>query len=193
MMDGLPAELHIGLKEWAAVCSAMADGRQILLLRKGGIHESGGRFELEHPQFVFFPTYLHQDPQMVKPQEQARVQRLSAEPAQVQLSLAGQVTDILRLESRRQMDLLEDLHIWAPALIDMRYNYRPDNPLYLLLVRACRLPGPLTIQNTPEYAGCRSWVPFDRPVSTAGAVPALSQADFEDCRSRIHERLGLAR
>lgn len=189
MSGGLANELHVGLKEWAAVCSAMGDGRQILLLRKGGIHESAGKFELEHSQFVLFPTYLHQDPAMVKPAEQGRVQRLSAEPSQVELSLAGEVTNIVRLRSRAQMDALEDRHIWTAPLIDMRYNYRPQNPLYLMLVRAYRLPAAVTVQNTPEYAGCKSWVPFTQAVPTAGAEPALTDDRYAAIRADILGRL----
>src|SRR5687768_3845167 len=45
-------ELHVALKEWATVCTALETGRQILLLRKGGIHETGGQFELEHSRFL---------------------------------------------------------------------------------------------------------------------------------------------
>ena len=37
-----------------------------------------------------------------------------------------------------QMDALDGEHIWTAPLIDMRFNYRPQNPLYLLLVRAFR-------------------------------------------------------
>jgi len=45
----------------AVVCSALEAGRQIILLRKGGIYESAGEFEIEHRQFLFFPTFLHQN------------------------------------------------------------------------------------------------------------------------------------
>lgn len=188
-MSGLADELHVGLKEWAAVCSALGDGRQILLLRKGGIHESAGKFELEHSQFAFFPTWLHQDPGMVKPADQGRVHRLAAEPAQVELSLAGQVTDILPLQSRAQMDALDDLHIWTAPLIDMRCTYRPQNPLYLMLVRTYRLPAPVTIENTPEYAGCKSWVPFAQPVATTGARAVLTDDQYAALRADILGRL----
>jgi len=27
------------------------------------------------------------------------------------------------------MDALEDEHVWAKPLIDMRFNYKPQNPL----------------------------------------------------------------
>ena len=80
----LPNELKIALKEWASVCAALGDGRQIILLRKGGIYESAGEFEIEHRQFVLFPTYLHQKAEMLKESEQAKLATVSAEPAKIQ-------------------------------------------------------------------------------------------------------------
>ena len=75
-------------------------------------------------------------------------------------------------------DAIEDEHIWTSPLLDMRFGYRPENPLYLLLVRAFRLPDPATVENTPAYAGCKSWVPLEEPISTAGATPALDDASY---------------
>ena len=47
----------LALKEWAAVVHALLDGRQTVLLRKGGIHEK--RFALLGSRFVVFPTVAH--------------------------------------------------------------------------------------------------------------------------------------
>jgi hypothetical protein len=185
----LPDSLNIALKEWASVCDALSTGRQILLLRKGGISESIGGFEVEHREFLLFPTYLHQSTDQLKPEAHQGFQPHSAEPAQVRISLAGQITDILRLQSRQQMDDIEDQHIWAAPLIDMRFNYRPKNPLYLLLVRAYRLVEPVTIQNTPAYAGCKSWVPLERPIATSSARPILDETNFQTKRHLIRTRL----
>src|SRR3954470_7676983 len=129
----LPDSLSIALKEWAVVCRALATGRQMVLLRKGGIYEAAGEFELENRRFVFFPTYLHQNLNMLKPEAHGFEPR-SAEPEQITLSSAGEVTYIIQLQSRAQIDALDAEHVWAPPLIDMRFNYKPDNPLYLLLV-----------------------------------------------------------
>ena len=87
------------------------------------------------------------------------------------------------------MDELDAEHVWAPPLIDMRFNYRPENPLYLLLVRAYRLHQPATIENTPAYAGCKSWVPLDQPVETGGALPVLDDLKYDLARQRILDRL----
>jgi hypothetical protein len=181
----LPGQLNVALKEWASVCSALEEGRQIILLRKGGILEAIGGFELEHPQFFPFPTYLHQNAQMLKEPERKRLVTLKEEPAQIILSSAATVTDIIRLRDRAQMDQLEQEHIWTSPLIHMRFNYRPQNPLYLLVLRVYRLTEPITIVNTPEYAGCKSWVPLVGPISTAGARPVLDDAAFELRRARI--------
>jgi len=185
----LPQQLDVALKEWASVCSALEEGRQIILLRKGGILEAIGGFELEHPRFFLFPTYLHQNAQMLKESERKRLVSLSEEPAQIILSSAASVTDIIRLRDRAQMDRLDREHIWTSPLIDMRFNYRPQNPLYLLLLRVYRLAEPITIQNTPEYAGCKSWVPLQTRISTAGARPAVNDAEFESRRSRISREI----
>ena len=48
------------LKEWAVVCRALEEGRQVLLLRKGGILEYRQGFKVEHNRFMLFPTYEHQ-------------------------------------------------------------------------------------------------------------------------------------
>jgi hypothetical protein len=184
----LPASLNVALKEWATVCSALERGDQMLLLRKGGILDSAGEFELEHRQFLLFPTYVHQNLKMLKPAFHAGFEPHSEEPAQVKISAAGVVTDILQLQSRPQMDALDDQHVWTAPLIDMRFNYRPENPLYLLLVRAYRLLNPATIKNTPAYAGCKSWVPLLERISTEGATPVLDHATFNAKRQFILDR-----
>ena len=160
-----PTSLQIALKEWASVCTALETGRQIILLRKGGIYESGGEFELENREFLLFPTYLHQNLKMLKPEAHAGFEAKTAEPEQVRISAAGVVTDIVQVKSRWQTECADEEHIWATPLIDMRFSYRPQNPLYLVLVRAYRLHDPLTIANTPAYAGCKSWVPLEQEVA----------------------------
>ncbi len=163
----LPPTLDVGLKEWATVDHALGTGRQVLLLRKGGILEQSvrNRFSITHDAFLLFPTYLHQTRAQLKPD--VPFEPAAAEPDAVRLSAAGVVTDIMKVASREQVDRLDDQHIWTSALIDMRFNYKPQNPLYLVLVRAYRWRRPVTLPNTPAYAGCKSWVPLGQPVDTS--------------------------
>ena len=164
----------------------------MVLLRKGGIYEAAGEFELENPRFLLFPTYLHQNAKMLKDDARQGLEQRDAEPRHVRLGAAGVVTDIIQLRSRTQVDALDDEHVWAPPLIDMRFNYRPDNPLYLLLVRTYRLRDAVVVENTPAYAGCKSWVPLEQPVATAGAAPVLVDPAYDARRRSILERVGRA-
>ena len=184
-----PRNLDVGLKEWATVADALTTGRQVLLLRKGGILEQSvrNRFSITHDAFVLFPTYLHQSRAQLKPE--VAFEPAAAEPDAVHLSVAGVVTDIVKAAGRAQVDRLDDQHIWTPALLDMRFNYKPQNPLYLVLVRAYRLPTPVTLPNTPAYAGCKSWVPLGVPVDVSGATPVLDDAAYDAKRRAILDRL----
>ena len=173
------------------MCHALEQGRQTVLLRKGGIYEAAGEFEVENREFLLFPTYLHQNLKMLKPAEHAGFEARSAEPEQVSISAAGLVTDIIELKSRAQIDAIDDEHVWTPPLIDMRFNYRPENPLYLLLVRAYRLQRPTSLANTPAYAGCKSWVPLDQPIEVGDVLPALDDAKYAARRTSILERVAL--
>jgi hypothetical protein len=186
----LATQLSVALKEWAVVCQALESGRQIILLRKGGIVEAIGGFELEHSQFLLFPTYLHQNASMLKAEAQAGVLASSAEPEQITIRSAAEVTDIVRLSSRAQMDAIEAEHIWASPLIDMRFKYRPKNPLYLLIVRAYQLAAPVTIRNTPDYAGCKSWVPLAEAIDCSEAKAAMDDRRFAERRERIRAAIG---
>ena len=184
-----PSSLQVALKEWASVCCALEHGTQVVLLRKGGIYEAAGEFEVEHREFLLFPTYVHQNLKMLKSAGQVDFEARSEEPQQIRMSTAGVVTDIVQLKARRQMDAIDDEHVWTPPLLDMRFNYRPENPLYLLLVRAYRLHEPARVENTPEYSGCKSWVPLNQPVGTGNAIPVLDDLKYDFKRKSILERI----
>lgn len=185
--------IDTALKEWSAVCDALADGRQAVLLRKGGIHEAGGPgvFELEHRRFVLFPSWSHQDPAMVKPAHRDGVEKM-AEPGRVTLGAVAETSRVWCVQSRAQLDGINHLHIWDKPYIDMRWHYKPDRPLYLIAVRVAVLAAGKTVTNHAEYAGCRSWVPL-RPgdgVDAAAAVTAMDDDQFQTIMDRLAGALG---
>jgi hypothetical protein len=183
--------LDIALKEWAVVCDLLTEGKLALLLRKGGIHEDAGpgRFQLEYQRFALFPAWEHQQPDRIKPAYRDRVVSFGCEPTEITFHALGEVTPdhIWQVPSRAAFDQLDDLHCWTAPQIDMRFNYKPQRPLYLLAVRAYQLAAPQTIRNRDEYAGCKSWVPLDPgdEVQDTRATPALSDTDFTAIVDRI--------
>lgn len=153
--------LSTALKEWAIVCDLLLEGRQAILLRKGGIHEASGPgvFELEQPRFGLFPSWAHQNPQSIKEAYRSRV-RVVNEPEQIPIRGFAEVTKVWRVPSRGAFDQLDDVHCWTEPYVDMRFHYKPERPLYLMALRVFRLAEPKVIRNEAEYAGCKSWVPL---------------------------------
>ncbi|MFM8364659.1 MAG: DUF1802 family protein, partial [Verrucomicrobiota bacterium] len=49
----------VAFKEWAIVCEALGEGKQSLLVRKGGIAEGRDGFAFRHREFFLFPTAFH--------------------------------------------------------------------------------------------------------------------------------------
>lgn len=175
---------NAALKEWATTCHALGQGRQILLLRKGGILDPEGAFELERPLFWLQPTYEHQHETLVKPADRAL---FDAAPA---LRQPGENTKfiVLRWLARvervwdiRQED--EDLldrasHMWSDEYLQIRWNFRPEHPLLCAALRVFNLPEPHVLTMRPEFGGCRSWIDLPEGLPTSEAVPALSDEAF---------------
>jgi hypothetical protein len=190
--NSLPDKLLYGLKEWSVVCDLLLEGHLALLLRKGGIHESSGPgvFELEHPWFALFPSWAHQKPDMIKPQHRHRVAVL-AEPPVIPISGFASAARIWQIKSRASFDKLENLHCWTQAQIDMRFDYKPQNPLYLMALRAYRLPHTTTLPNHTEYAGCKSWVPFKpaEELPTHNSTPVMTDQAFSSLIAQVDGHL----
>lgn len=174
-------ESRIALKEWAVVVKALQEGKQILLLRKGWIAEEEGEFRVDHPEFVFYPTYVHQQREHVRPDFHADFAAVAPPPWTVErvvLDTYAVVGEVVEATDLARLQKLTEHHIWTPGYVDMRFHYRPGTPLYLLLLRVHRLPRATEVVETPEYRGCKSWVTLETPVATGGAVPVLSDAAF---------------
>src|SRR5680860_751649 len=58
--------MPIAFKEWAVTVRALAEGEQLLTLRKGGIREEHKHFEIEHDRFFLYPTFDHQRNDLVR-------------------------------------------------------------------------------------------------------------------------------
>lgn len=181
--------LPVALKEWAIVCELLTMGRCALLLRKGGVHEDAGpgRFRLEHDRFALFPAAEHEKLDWVKPAFRIRNEPLPARPEHVDISGYAEVAKIWEVPSRAAFDTLDDLHPWEKPQIDMRFDYKPDRPLYLVALRAYRLPEPHRVPYTDAYLGCRSWVDLDAEdaVPTSEAAPAMSADALRDVIGRV--------
>ncbi len=184
--------MRTAFKEWAVVCRALGTGRQVLILRKGGIGEEAGTFRPEHREFLFFPTGFHQSPGKVLPEADRLLREAEAEQPsadQVTFRHFAVVTDAIRVASLSALRALRGQHIWSDAVVEERFHRWQEDAVYALIVRVYALPKAITIANVKRYAGCKSWVELDVDVPTTGAVPVLADEAFGDRRAAIQKAL----
>ncbi len=188
----IPPRTNAALKEWEVVCHVLADGRQTLLIRKGGILEMKRGFQVEHRDFWLFPTHVHQKAEDLIPEVQAEFSEIQpARPPEglIAVQLYAAVTDVVQVTDLERLRGLSGLHILSWDCVASRFNYRNRPGVHVMVVRAYRRPTPVRVQNTPEYDGCVSWVDLEDSLETAGCVPVLSDAEFEGRRTEIRARL----
>lgn len=180
-MEDLP--VRIAFKEWAVVVDALGRGEQILILRKGGIHEDKGGFKVEYPRFWLFPTLFHQQRESVLPAAQKRFDEMAARgdarpPEQVAMQYFAEVAEWRRLDSLESANALRGQHIWRDEVIAERFEWGRDKNIFALAVRVFRLPQAVELPVLPSYGGCKSWIELGEDLPMKEAAPVLGDAAF---------------
>ena len=171
----------MAFKEWAIVVDALGRGEQILILRKGGIHEGKGGFQVEHPRFWLFPTLFHQQRECVVPAAQSRFDLLKSTPAdKVNIEFLADVIDWRRIDSLAHAQALRGQHIWKDEVIADRFEWGRDKNIFALAVRVFRLPQPVELPVVPEYGGCKSWIELQADLPTKEVAPVLDDTIFAE-------------
>jgi hypothetical protein len=178
------------LKEWSGVCHALVSGRQSLILRKGGIAEESGQFEVANQVFWLYPTRVHEAQQGLKAEPSAVADELfdPHDSNHVPIRALAAVAQAQYVEREGALEALEPLHVWTAGTVRKRFHYRRPG-LWVLGVRIYLRSSPLMMPITPAHAGCKSWVALDTPMSTAELAPVVRDEMFEREMSRIRDAL----
>ena len=171
--------MRTAFKEWAVVVDALGRGEQILILRKGGIHEGKGGFQVEHPRFWLFPTLFHQQRESVLPAAQERFDNLVTSD-KLFIQFFAQVEEWRGIESLEQAQAFRGQHIWKDDVIAERFEWGRNKNIFALAVRVFRLPSVVELPVLPSYGGCKSWIELEADLPTKEAVPVLSDAAFAE-------------
>ena len=181
------------LKEWASAIQALENGRQIMVMRKGGIVEETKHFELKSPAFYLYPTYEHQRKELIKSSDQSYVEESLAEWAPeastVRITSYAEVTQDLEIRDQEMLDRLLEYHMWTADFAESRLKWKKKDPLHVLILRVYRLQEPMEIPVLPEYNGCRSWISIPNGLVPREMTPVLNVADFADQVQKINETL----
>jgi hypothetical protein len=177
------------LKEWSAAVHAMLDGRQTVLLRKGGIHEK--RFSLDASHFLFFPTVAHSHAERLRPEHRDLLEPAAADSTETEIVLraGAKVVAAVEVNHPENLEDIAPLHIWTSESVQNdRLDFRPKRKLTVLVVQVSPLATPERLPRAPEYAGCTSWVPL--PVNPMWGTPVHDDATLRDIAARVRESVG---
>ncbi|MDT0121910.1 DUF1802 family protein [Paenibacillus sp. RRE4] len=181
------------LKEWASAIQALEHGRQIMVMRKGGIVEETKHFELKSPAFYLYPTYEHQRKELIKSSDQSYVEESLAEwvpeASTVRITSYAEVTQDLEIRDQEMLDRLLEYHMWTADFAESRLKWKKKDPLHVLILRVYRLQEPMEIPVLPEYNGCRSWISIPNGLVPREMTPVLNVADFAEQVQKINETL----
>jgi hypothetical protein len=170
--------VQIAFKEWAVIVDALGGGEQIIILRKGGISEGLGRFQIEHERFLLFPTLFHQQRESVLPAAQRRYDviapGLSADT--LRLEYFAEVVDWKFLDSLADAQRLVGQHVWREEVIRERFDWGKTKSIYAMAVRVFRLPQAVELPMRAEYGGCKSWIDLGEMIPVEGAKPVLEES-----------------
>jgi len=183
---------HRALKEWAVAIEALQQGRTIMMLRKGGIREQKGRFSVVCDRVWLYPTYEHQNPELLKPEYASQVQQLPSgqHPGTIAIGAWAQIDAVFQITELSTVVALLPFHIWNAQFVVQRFGWKPSQPLYVLLLRVYPLAQPYEITDCPEYRGCRSWIELAEALTDPDSVPVLDRAEYEQQVAAIRQTLG---
>jgi hypothetical protein len=197
--------MPIAFKEWAVTVRALAEGEQLLTLRKGGIREPEKNFKLNHQRFFLYPTFDHQRTDLVRESHRPELARALEEgvwsdgephpqalnrgeevgqPDRVRIRAWAEVADHFTITDRRALDGLSPFYVWTTDYAEKRLSWKRRHPLHVILLRTYRIPRPVTVKVRDEYTGCRSWLELTRELPFEG-TPVLSDEEF----GRAHEEI----
>ncbi len=187
----------IAFKEWARVCRALEHGEQVLMFRKGGIHEGREGFSFKHEAFYLFPTHFHSKAEHLKVQD-------GVSQPEWKIGDEVEITSFAHLEWARtltdwqQVCQLDDYHIYTEKCLRERFDWTfkelSGQSIHCALARVVRLDVPHRFRYEKSHGGCRSWVEIpDRsnPADKWAGEQVIDPVMFGKINADVHLRLGI--
>ena len=167
------------LKEWAVAVKALEQGETALVVRKGGIREKA--FAVKDTRFLLLPGYEHQRLELLKPEYRGLMREIPdlTDDGPLRFTSFAEVKGAYEVSEPESLEAIGPYHMWTPEYAESRFKWRPKKPLTVLVLRTHLLPEPIELPYSEAYAGCRSWIELEEPVSTEGSRPALDDEGFE--------------
>ena len=175
------------LKEWATVVKALENGKQTVILRKGGILETASGFKIEAKKFLLFPTFEHQEEKNIKPQFHNYLDDVKQNKPENQhnnITSFAEVIEEADINSIEKINALSPFHIWSESYIQERMNWMPEKPIKAVFLKVYKV-SQFQIPIKSEYHGCKSWININEDIQEG--TPVLSNEEFDSRLQKFKE------
>jgi hypothetical protein len=180
------------LKEWDVVCEALGSGRQVVVIRKGGIAEGRGGLQFQHAEFALLPTFFHQQAERVVDDAAfaARQDAQGSERESVEIRHAAVLVWHRVVTDREVLSKLQAYHILTPEEVGARFDQKPEPGVQVALLRVYRLEPPQRVAWQASFGGCRSWAEMEADLDACTRVSVLSDERFAEIDRELQALLG---
>ena len=159
--------MPIAFKEWAVTVRALAEGEQLVTLRKGGIREEQQALRARARPLLPLPDVrapaqrrrarLPPAGAAARPRGGRLARRRAAahaltrdggipQPDRVRIRAWAEVADHFTITDPRVVDALSPYYVWTTDYAEKRLSWKRRHPLHVLLLRTYRIPRPVTVQ-----------------------------------------------
>ena len=175
------------LKEWATVVKALEQGKQTVILRKGGILETASGFNIESKKFFLFPTWEHQETKHVKPEFHNFLNEVLENKPKEGFNKISSYAEILYekdIESNEIINQLSSFHVWSDSYIQERRKWKPEKPMKAVFLRTVIIPE-FNLPLETEFSGCKSWIELNSDFESGES--ALNNNEIEERLQKFKE------
>ena len=175
------------LKEWATVVKALEQGKQTVILRKGGILETASGFNIESKKFFLFPTWEHQETKYVKSEFHDFLNEVLDNKPEEGFNKISSYAEVLYekdIESNDVINQLSSFHVWSDSYIQERRNWKPEKPMKAVFLRTIKIPE-FNLPLEPEFSGCKSWIELNSNFESGES--SLNDQEIEERLQKFKE------
>ena len=178
------------LKEWATVVKALEQGKQTVILRKGGILETASGFNIESKKFFLFPTWEHQESKHVKPEFHDFLNNVLANRPNEGFNKISSYAEVVyekNVEDAEVISNLSSFHVWSDSYIQERRNWMPEKPMRAVFLKTVNIPE-IDLPLKPEFSGCKSWIELHSNFDSGES--ALNNNEIDEELKKFKEIVG---
>ncbi|OGI18842.1 MAG: hypothetical protein A3B68_06320 [Candidatus Melainabacteria bacterium RIFCSPHIGHO2_02_FULL_34_12] len=178
--------MKYALKEWNTTIEALGKGQVIAIWRKGGIEDKPNvktpfeSFNVEQNQFVFSPTFTHENPDKIKSNYWLLSDQNKGpnKDNQIKIKYWAEIEEVISVEKLENLINISSELVNTDEYLISSWNLYPSHQGKILILRVYSLGDPVLITYSPEHAGCKSWIELNIDIPKAGSKPVFSFKDF---------------